>query len=918
MSIVYQKKNYSKNQIYQASEKIKVKLSSEGGTVGILTQNPAFYLAAVIGIGRVNRQAFELKLEDGEYFHKCMIEEQNITTIVTDEEEGTKSDLGRPLILFEDSLWGDSLEEIDENKNHISFEIIAEQLDKTQDKILTSSKDVRGWSTFVSNVLKRNMSHTLYVHETCDLWNPYILFIAFKNDCVVEVIETVHEKSAIKQLKEINYSTLCMSLSQFYDMKYDMIVESELKNVIHDVITYGNELYDLHSIKEHFNHVGIRWHNFMGNGSLQMISSIRKEDDGTLHHLAKEMKGVTASIMNRSLKAMPQGVPEALYVQQERPIKTEFVGKRLPDGKIYITGLAKGYCFYRGRLCSVQMLEQQIKEKLSVSKVKAQFHEGKIVIFYAKTKAVSENEIKEFVERKVPAFYPELEWNQETEDMIMQTTFRNLLKRKKACISYEPIEMTPQRREIMEVWKEILNLKEISVDVNFFDIGGNSALFVQMLARVTDITKKEVSMMKLMEHATLRKYYEYLEEDMAEEDISLHDIVEEDIKAETYLTNIKEAKKLNKNVDFSIRNVLLTGASGFLGCFLLKELLEQTDAAIYCLIRERDEKCAYQKLFDAMCYYKLDAFMDSKRIIPLPGDLGKEQFGLSDEIYESLCESVDMIIHSGAVVNFVYHYEMLKNENVVGTGRILQFASTKKIKPVHYISSMAIFGVGKKAGIVDEGYTLDLDDLPRSGYNQTKWAGDVLINNARTIGLPCNVYRVGNVCGDSINGVCQTRDFIWMLFKVGIEMKKFPEYYRLPFAMSTVDSIARSIVQLAIAQADTEGDNFHVMSGTTVIYQQLLDWVKTYGFDFTMNGFQDWVELVQIYTKKLSVKFQSIPSVIGIQEDVADDFEFIQYDNQKTRKRIEELGGKILPLSEEIFHKHLNHFEEINFIQAKK
>lgn len=918
MDILYGGKRYRVQEIYHVSHAVKEQVANGEGIVGIVTDHPAFYLAAVLGIAQAGRQAYELKDTDGEYWNQEVISKKKITAIVTDKADLHEGGISRQGIQFGADIWKAEAAENQMEDYKVSF--VTEQPDVLEEVSVITEEDVERWSGFVKNILKRDMTHVVYMHGKQELWNPYVLLEALKENQSIEIVEAESDAGMIlKQLKELAYSSLCLSLSQFYQLKYAMIIEEDLKKAIHDVITYGNEVYDLNSIKEHFNHKGIRWHNFMGNGALQMVSAIRKEDDGSLYHLAKEIKGLRTGIMNRSQKDMPVGIPEALYVCRERNEKTEFVGKRLADGKIVITGWMQGYCYDGGRLCSLRFIEQQVKQSLPVTKLKIQYENQKIIIFFSSEKEITEHDVEQFVKTKVPSFYPELEWNYEEEDVITQTTFQNLLKRrripgmlKKNVL--EKIELTGQQKEIAQVWKNILKLPEISIDDNFFDIGGNSALFVQMLAQVTDITQKEVSMMKLMEQATLRNYFKFLEEDGAAEAISLHDIVEQDIKAEPYLENLKEAEEGSGEV----KTVFLTGANGFLGCFLLKELLTQTDAAVYCLIREKDEKHAYQKLFDAMCYYKLDVYMDAKRIIPLCGDLGKEHFGIPAQVYETLCEKVDVIVHSGAVVNFVYNYEMLKNENVIGTGRILEFASTKKVKPVQFISSMAIFGVGKKSSAVDEDFPLDVNDLPRSGYNQTKWAADALVGNARKLGLPCNIYRVGNVCGDSVNGVCQTRDFIWMLFKVGIEMKKFPEYYRLPFAMSTVDSMARSVIQLALAENKKAGDNYHIMSGVTVIYQQLLEWVKTYGFDFSISGFQEWVELVRKYTRKLSAKFQSIPSVIGVQEDVADDFAFIQYDNTKTLNAVEQLGGKILPLSEEVFHKHLEHFEEINFIHAKK
>lgn len=906
--ILFREKRYDRMDIISASKKIKESIEGIEGTIGVMTDNPACYLAALIGIANAKCQSFELNPCDGIAYNQGLVARKQLAAIVTDQKSQLEG-----AIELDSSIWEKTSS--DSVCQETELRLVREQSDKIKEPNMLTEKELKNCLHFGTDILKRNLQHTIYIHEKTELWNPVVLYSMMEEECCIEIIETKREeKSTFAQLKDKDYTCLYVSLAQFYAWKFWIITEENLSQTMHDIITYGNELYDICSIKEYFNHQGIKWYHFMGSGCFQAVSAIKKEDTGELYHLIKEIKGCPVKITNRVGKDMPAGTPGSLSVCTDGNHQTVFMGKRLKDGKIKITGGSADCCHFEGRFCSFAYIEQKIKQILPITKTKMQFVNNKLVLFYAAEKQIEESQLVEFVHTYVPDFYPELEWNETTEDTLVQNSFRILLKRRKKRKKKEnqPFVMSEQQEEILNIWKNILGTADIDVDDNFFDIGGNSALFVQMLGEVTEKVQKELPMMKVMKHSTLRNLFAILEQDTVIEDVSLKEIVYEDIQAESYLTNLKDAAPAVK----TYQNILLTGASGFLGCFLLKELLEQTSATIYCLIRGKDEQQAYQKLFDAMCYYKLDGSLQYKRIRLVVGDFGKDKFGLSSEQYTQLCRSVDLIIHSGAEVNFVYNYEMLKNENVIGTGRILEFASTIKVKPVHFISSMAIFGVGAKATEVDEEYQLELSDLPRSGYNQTKWAADYLVSNARTLGLPCSIYRIGNVCGDSVNGICQTRDFIWMLFKVGIEMNVFAEYYRLPFAMTTVDSVANSVVRIAL-EGDTAG-TYHVMSERSVIYQQLLEWIRSYGFEFSMIGFQDWIEMVRKYTRTLGdAKFQSIPTVIGVKEDVADDFQFISYNNKKTLEKVHQLGGSILPLNEEVFHKHLSQFLQSGFIKEK-
>jgi thioester reductase-like protein len=144
---------------------------------------------------------------------------------------------------------------------------------------------------------------------------------------------------------------------------------------------------------------------------------------------------------------------------------------------------------------------------------------------------------------------------------------------------------------------------------------------------------------------------------------------------------------LEKVVD--VNDILVTGASGFLGAYLVAQLLLQTNAHIYCIIRCRDGE-ALSRLKDVMNSYELWSDKDETRITCLKGDLSEQQLGLSQGIWSSLACTIDAVVHCGATVNWLLSYEQLRNANILGTVEILKLATLSKLKQVHYISSIGI------------------------------------------------------------------------------------------------------------------------------------------------------------------------------------------------------------------------------------
>jgi FlaA1/EpsC-like NDP-sugar epimerase len=138
-------------------------------------------------------------------------------------------------------------------------------------------------------------------------------------------------------------------------------------------------------------------------------------------------------------------------------------------------------------------------------------------------------------------------------------------------------------------------------------------------------------------------------------------------------------------------SIFLTGATGFLGAFLLTELLQQTQANICCLVRATDLDSAKMRIQKNLESYEIWNQDFSNRIIPVLGDLAKPHLGLSSQEFQKMSSLIDVIYHNAAWINYVYPYSALKPTNVLGTQEILRLASKVKTKAVHYISTIAVF-----------------------------------------------------------------------------------------------------------------------------------------------------------------------------------------------------------------------------------
>ncbi|BBY27586.1 carboxylic acid reductase [Mycolicibacterium sediminis] len=200
--------------------------------------------------------------------------------------------------------------------------------------------------------------------------------------------------------------------------------------------------------------------------------------------------------------------------------------------------------------------------------------------------------------------------------------------------------------------------------------------------------------------------------------------------------------------------VLLTGSNGYLGRFLALEWLRRlsrTGGRLITLVRGSDPDAAYRRLeaaFDTGDAALLAEFRDlaGRHLDVVPGDIGEPNLGLDDPTWRRLSRDVDVVVHPAALVNHVLPYGQMFGPNVVGTAEVIRLAISGRIKPVTYLSTVAV-AMGVPDFVEDGDIRVTsprrpLDGGYANGYANSKWAGEVLLREAHDLcGLPVSVFR---------------------------------------------------------------------------------------------------------------------------------------------------------------------------------
>ncbi|UJR16438.1 hypothetical protein I4U23_003340 [Adineta vaga] len=288
--------------------------------------------------------------------------------------------------------------------------------------------------------------------------------------------------------------------------------------------------------------------------------------------------------------------------------------------------------------------------------------------------------------------------------------------------------------------------------------------------------------------------------------------------------------------------VFITGTTGFVGAFLLSELLQKypIDCKFICLVRCPSAIDPMNRIQQNFVFLHLWQDKFHERIIPIRGDLAQPKFGLDDKTYNMLTQQTDIIFSCGATVNFVLPYNQLYGSNVCGAREIIRFAThTSHCIPVHYISTISVLS----PGIVNE---IHIDQISPSGltndYGQSKWVAEKLMAKAQHYGLPVAIYRLGSMCSDSKTGACNPYDINTIVVAASLKINCYPtealdkKLYTLP-----IDFAVESIVYLSFTRSDIFGNVYHILHPNGgVSFQNVIN--SAYNCSIKMNGvpFEQW------------------------------------------------------------------------------
>lgn len=400
--------------------------------------------------------------------------------------------------------------------------------------------------------------------------------------------------------------------------------------------------------------------------------------------------------------------------------------------------------------------------------------------------------------------------------------------------------MTPLETEVAELVGQILGVADVGAADSIFDLGATSLHMSRLLLAVWSRFQVTVMLHNLFQLPTVAGIAQMVElgrrreltgavQTWSFEQLAAAGSLSEDVRAD----GLAHADWTHP------RGIFLTGATGYLGAFLVRELIENTDATLWCLVRADSPEGGLERIRAAMRGYLIWDEKFEGRLRAVPGDLAAPRFGLGEAAFGDLAARIDVIFHSGALVNFLYPYTEVKPPNVDGTENVLRLATTATLKAVHHVSTIDVWLDTEHP----RPFLEDLRIVPRhvpEGYARSKLVAEELVHLARERGVPCSVYRPGMMVSHTSTGATQLNDFLLIEIKGLLDFGVVPDVHYM-FDAVPIDYPSKAIAHIALRE-EWLGRNFHLWNLRPIRVEQIFAWIRSFGYVLDEASFETVIQ----------------------------------------------------------------------------
>jgi amino acid adenylation domain-containing protein/thioester reductase-like protein len=581
--------------------------------------------------------------------------------------------------------------------------------------------------------------------------------------------------------------------------------------------------------------------------------------DGDLVPLGRPIDNCHAAIVDDDLRPVPVGdlgeimiggtCVGAGYLNAPGPTARVFVPNPMPDripgDRVYLTG-DLGRMDERGRLFFAGRKDFQVKiggMRIELDEIKAvaescpgvrqaevlvadEGEEKSLVLFVACGVTPSEDELRTHLRKSLPRTSMPARYfllvsipvndNAKADRAALQALLDNRLALDSDRLRDD--SATDLDARVLQSMRSALRLPDLSPTDHFMDAGGDSLKALSVVNTIrAEFGAQQVCAQDLFDHPTAERLALVVRTYQADGSIveSEDELMAADAVIRPYLVGGTVTRQRP-------RTVLLTGGTGFVGARVAYEILANTDLRLVSLVRAGDDERAQRRQIDVLAErgWWDPAFAD--RLTAYTADLALPRMALPDDIWDTLAQECDLVLHSAAMVNFLYDYRAHRRTNVLGTSELLDLAMSGRPAPLHHVSTLAALqsATAGVTGPLAEDCDVLAIDPPPGGYNRSKWVTERRLAWARRDGVLVTVLRLGEVMPAADNGVPNTSALSHLLLSAFRRLGVAPDV-DIWSDYTPVDYAARRIVAVALDPA-AWGSTFNIRHPRRVSFTRLL------------------------------------------------------------------------------------------------
>ncbi len=523
----------------------------------------------------------------------------------------------------------------------------------------------------------------------------------------------------------------------------------------------------------------------------------------------------------------------------------------MENGEMEIAGRVDHQVKIRGLRIELGEIEAAMREVAGIEEaVVKDLDEGAnkyLCAYYAMSSPVGQKDLRQHLSRKLPSYMVPSYFIGMNE---MPMTLNGKVNRKalplpdkeqvKAPPEDADFKFTELESRMKRVWSRILKIDDIRPEDSFFELGGDSFGVIKVQAAILQYGWT-VRTQDFYDYQTLRGICERLNVEKSVQNKQDRLSSKLDIRVPFY----EHLEKPN------MKNIFLTGSTGYLGAHILEKLAKISDARIYCLVRGNDINGCKNYLRNVLSFYFGDNGRDNilGKVTVVKGNVGEIYLGMDETKYTQMLD-VDTVIHCAAITDHVGKPEVFAQTNIVGTANVTELASAAKAALLH-ISTVSVSGTQyldnvQRTGEFDENSYYIGQNYADNEYAKSKFLAEEIVLDAIEEGLNARIFRVG-ILTSTVDGKFQKRpeknafaNRLKAICTIGVVPMSL---LKARIEMTPVDFCAKAIIELASVE-DPKQAIFHVYNTNTMTLADTVSLLEQNGKMIKIVSDQEFMEKI--------------------------------------------------------------------------